>query len=112
MRTFVMGCLALFAAACISPFGTGERRFTGVYVEGREVMVFEPAGTDQSWAAVGQTSSLRAALPPGVDPEPGFRVCATIMGRVSPIGRYGHLGLFSREIEITRVIEAHPEPCN
>jgi len=67
---------------------------------------------DVSWAATGNATALRAALPPGVDPAPGFRVCATVIGRLSPIGRYGHLGLFSREIEITQVIEAHPEPCD
>lgn len=112
MRTFVMALLVSLAGACISPFGTGERRFTGVYAEGIEVVVFEPAGTNQSWAATGNTSAMRAALPPGFDPAPGFRICATVIGRVSPIGRYGHLGLFNREIEITQVIEAHPEPCS
>lgn len=112
MRSLVAGLALLFVAACISPFGTGERRFTGVYVEGREITAFEPAGIGGTWSAVGNASALRAALPPGVDPAPGFRVCATIIGRVSPIGRYGHLGLFPREIEIVRVIDARPESCD
>jgi len=34
MRSFVIGFVLLLSAACISPFGTGERRFSGVYVEG------------------------------------------------------------------------------
>jgi hypothetical protein len=55
---------------------------------------------------------MRAAAPPGANLEAGFSVCATIMGRLSPRGRYGHLGMSPHEIEITEVIEAHPEPCD
>ncbi|HEX8902831.1 hypothetical protein [Vitreimonas sp.] len=114
MRALVFGILScLVVAACASPFAASERQYTGVYSESFEHMVFEPRGRDEHWYTGGSAQiQLRAAAPPGSNLEAGFRVCATIMGRLSPRGRYGHLGMFAREIEITQVIDAHPEPCD
>lgn len=101
----------LLSACATSPT---VRTYTGVYAEGLETMTFQPDGQDQPWAVAGGDGVyvLQAAAPlvPSTEgqPRPPFRVRATIRGELSNPGRYGHLGLFSREITITEVIEAAP----
>ncbi|HYD89067.1 MAG TPA: hypothetical protein VEA80_16440 [Vitreimonas sp.] len=107
----VTTALILSLTACASPLSDGGRRYTGVYAEGMETMTFRAEGGDETWAVVSGFAPLQAAAPPRADPRDGFSVCATIVGRLSPRGRYGHLGMFPREIEITEVIETRPGPC-
>jgi hypothetical protein len=101
-----MAALMLTLAACATP--SGEQRYTGLYSEGLETMTFRAEGRDEHWVVSGNYYALQAAAPPRANPQDGFSVCATIEGRLSERGRYGHLGMFPREIEITRVIEAGP----
>jgi hypothetical protein len=109
-HVLILSMLAFLTACASTPT---ERRYTGVYSESMEHMLFQPAGSDELWHTGGTGQiQMRAAAPPGANLEAGFSVCATIMGRLSPRGRYGHLGMSPHEIEITEVIEAHPEPCD
>lgn len=102
---------SLLGACALSP---AARTYTGVYAEGLETMTFEPDGRDETWAVAGGDGVyiLQAAAPHVVSAGTGarapFRVRATIRGELSPAGRYGHLGSFSREITITEVLEAAP----
>lgn len=106
--TFV---LAAFLGACaMSP---AARTYTGVYAEGLETMTFQPDGQDETWAVAGgegvyalQAAAHHVTSPDGV--RAPFRVRATIRGELSRPGRYGHLGLFRRQITITEVVEATP----
>lgn len=98
--------LILSLAACATP--QSERRYTGVYSEGLETMTFQAEGRDEHWVVAGNYYALQTAAPPRANPQDGFNVCATITGRLSERGRYGHLGMFPREITITEVIEARP----
>lgn len=115
MRAWIVGLLCL-VAACASPFGaTGERQYTGVYAEGTEIMTFHADGEAHPWAVAGGDAlyALQAAAPPRAQPWDGFQIRAVIKGRLSERGRYGHLGMFEREITITDVILAPaPERAN
>lgn len=108
MRTIIAAAFVTLLTACASPGGENPRTYSGVYAEGMETMTFRPEGRDEAWAVRSGYEALQAAAPPRADPNDGFRVCATIEGRLSERGRYGHLGMFPREIEITRVIETRP----
>lgn len=110
MRIVFAAPLVLLAA-CASPFGASDRRYVGVYSEGLETMTFRADERDEEWSVKGAFYALQAAAPPRADPTDGFSVCATVVGRLSPPGRYGHLGLFRRELEVVNVVEARPPPC-
>lgn len=108
MRLRFLALCVVLLSACVSFHG--ERVYTGVYSEGREVMLFHADGQEDAWGiASGSTLyALRAAAPQGVSRDglpPPFSVHARIKGVVSSPGRYGHLGMFRREIIITDVIE-------
>lgn len=100
--------IAALLTACASPTGGGERRYSGLYTEGMETMLFQAEGRDERWAVSSGYEGLQAAAPPRADPNDGFTICATVEGRLSPRGRYGHLGMFPHELAVTRVIEAGP----
>jgi hypothetical protein len=105
--------LFLLLGACVSPFHHAERVYTGVYAEGMETMTFRAEGRDETWsvASGGGVYTLQNAAPRVHAAERGprepFSVRATVRGVVSAPGRYGHLGLFPREITITDVVEVH-----
>lgn len=111
MRAMIASLILCLAAACASPGATGERLYTGVYAEGMEIVSFHADGEEGAWAVAGGDGvyALRAAAPPRAQPWDGFHIRATIRGRLSETGRYGHLGLFTREITITDVVAA-PAP--
>ncbi len=109
MRFLAIALLALLTA-CATP-GSAERRYTGEYREGLETMAFQADDRAETWSARGPAIyALQAAAPPREHAHDGFRIRATIVGRLSPQGRYGHLGMFPREIEIIEVIETSPAP--
>ncbi len=76
-------------------------------------MTFQADGEAEAWSVAGGAGvyALQAAAPSRYLPEgvrAPFAVRATIRGEVSRPGRYGHLGLFRREITITEVVNAMP----
>ena len=109
MRALIAGLLLCLVAACAS-LGRAERTYTGVYAEGTEVMTFQADGETQTWSVTGPAvAALQNAAPPRPNPWDGFQIRAIVRGHLSPPGRYGHLGMFRREITITEVVLA-PAP--
>jgi hypothetical protein len=104
--------LATSALAQDSPSET--RRFSGVYVNGWEVQLFTENGRENEqpyWIAM--TPEARAAvgafLPAEFEPGEGVRVHMTFDGRLSPPGRYGHLGVYPHTVLVENVIHAELE---
>jgi hypothetical protein len=108
MRALIFGLLYL-VAACTS-VGTDNRLYTGVYSEGMETMTFHADGEAQAWSVTGPAvGALQNAAPARQNPWDGFRIRAIVKGELSQPGRYGHLGMYQREITITEVVLA-PAP--
>lgn len=134
--------LVLLAAACDgspvpdpaptpSPAGDGTRAsasFEGMYVTGFERSVFYPgqrcpsdgAGYWLAWspesrfeqalAGAGASTDGGADATGGEGSERTYRVRFT--GALSAEGRYGHLGMYSREVVVTAVLDVQPaESC-
>ena len=117
MRLFLlMMFIPLLLSGCALTPTT--QTYTGVYAEGLETMTFHADGQSEPWSVAGGAGvyALQAAVPPIYSAEGGprapFRVRATIRGEVSGPGRYGHLGLFRREISITDVVEVSAADAN
>ncbi len=109
MRALIFGLLSLVAAACTS-VGADDRIYTGVYSEGMETMTFQADGEAQVWSVTGPAvGALQSAAPARQNPWDGFQIRAIVKGDLSPPGRYGHLGMYQREITITEVVLA-PAP--
>jgi|GEM_PF-2562464 len=84
------------------PYAEPEReaeRFTGIYEAGWELETFRPCGTAEEWWT---WSTARIVHD---DPRGWGRRLVVVEGEVSAPGRYGHLGRYTRQIVITRVIE-------
>ncbi len=114
LRFSLIASLAFLAVACAS--APHVQVFSGVYAEGPETMSFTPEGRDGArWAANGEGEALRALQAAGGrdygDPLDTFAIRAEVEGRLSRPGAYGHMGLFERELFITRVIAAETAPA-
>lgn len=108
-RFILIAGFIVFTAACAGAPRT--QVFSGVYAEGAESMTFTPdAREGERWAATGESDALRTLQEAGgrdySDPFDSFAIRAEVEGRLSPRGSYGHLGMFRREVFITRVITA------
>jgi hypothetical protein len=84
-----------------------NRNYTGVWQWSFETSAFTTTtGQGPYWlVAEGQTweqliAPLRAAG------GPWGRVAIVVEGDLSPVGQYGHLGAYSRQLRVTRVIES------
>ncbi|MGE0046642.1 MAG: hypothetical protein AB7J28_16065 [Hyphomonadaceae bacterium] len=114
MRLLVLA-LALMIAGCASSFAqpSETRRFSGVYVNGWEVQLFEESAHPGVYHWVSMTAEARAqmarVLPPEFEPGEGVRVVTTFDGRLSRPGQYGHLGVYRHTVLIENVVEAHLE---
>lgn len=99
---------ALVLSGCVSG-PEPERVYTGLYAEGLETMTFTIDGSEEHWVATGdgiyalQNSSPREYSADGM--RVPFSVRARVVGVLSPPGQYGHLGMFRREISISRLVE-------
>jgi TPR repeat protein len=112
----------LAAAICIaagSPAeGQTEAEYRGCYTGGFEVSAFTPLGTRENWWTKWDTST--AMLDAALKDAPGRgaispTLLVVIQGRVSEEGRHGHMGQYSRQITVSRILAARKplpgEPC-
>jgi hypothetical protein len=107
---FALASLLMFAlSACAT---TPARHYSGVYVTAFETEAFYSYdGGDPYWvsADAAAQAALQAPIPHPFDPQTGVRVVVEVQGVLSPPGRYGHLGAYTRELHVTRVLSAHLE---
>lgn len=110
MRTMIAALLTLALSACAT--APSAHRYTGVYVWAFETEAFYAYdGGDPYWVRADSDAyaALQAAIPEPRDAQAGARIVAEVRGMASPVGRYGRLGAFTRELHITRVYSAHAE---
>lgn len=110
MRIALASLLMLALSACATSPAT--HRYAGVYVYGFEIEAFYSYdGGDPYWVSAEPAAheALQAPIPHPVDPQAGARVVVEVQGVLSQPGRYGHLGAYSRELHVTRVISARLE---
>ncbi len=109
MRVVFASLLLLALSACAT---TGGRSYSGVYVYGFETEAFYSyEGGDPYWVSADADAytALQAPIPQAVDPQAGARVIVVVQGVLSPPGLYGHLGAYTRELHVTRVVSARLE---
>lgn len=99
--------LALALTACAPP--TERRQLTGTLSYGFEHNSFEPAAPDESWCLAQESVQLL-----GVERPPRNVVVAvdlTIDAEISAPGRYGHMGMCTREVRIIEIIQRGEQYC-
>ncbi|MEZ6024230.1 MAG: hypothetical protein R3C16_12655 [Hyphomonadaceae bacterium] len=114
LAALILLALGATAPAMAQPSPSETRRFSGVYVDGWEVQLFIENGreTEQPyWIALTPAAreALSAVLPGETEPGEGIRVRITFDGRLSPPGRYGHLGAYPHTVLVETVIRAELE---
>jgi len=77
--------------------------YSGTYVTGWEFSDFTPSGGSETWWLSGNLESIYRRTE-GRHPELHNLLLVTVEGQLSSPGRYGHLGRFSHELRVTRVI--------
>lgn len=111
-RTSVL-LLAVSAAALVLVVGLmqKEKTYTGVYTFAEEHAGFRADGNDEEWWVSGKQGDLNMAVARRLaDGSTIFegKARVTLRGLVSPKGHYGHCGLWSRQIVVTKVISVVP----
>lgn len=97
--------IVLLAACAHSPRGeaSSTQRFAGYYEAEWERQVFHPCNSPELWWAWNTAPIVQES-------EGRFgRYFVVLEGEVSPVGRYGHLGRYPRQILVTKVLEVRPE---
>src|SRR5262245_39299657 len=109
--TRIPSLLAILAIplSCHDPTPPVAASFYGFYRAGFEVSSFERCGSgDQWWVLTVTDLSARYAQLGLREYEPAF---VAVDGWLSPLGTYGHLGAYTRQLEVTRVPVIHaPSP--
>ena len=106
-RAFLIGLLGLALAACVSA-APASQRLSGTWDWQFETSAFTTdAGEGPFWLhAEGQAwEDLNAPFrEAGLGPWGQLRV--VVEGELSEAGQYGHLGAYSRQLIVTRVVRA------
>src|SRR5262245_15903691 len=109
--TRIPALLAILAIplSCHEPTPPVAASFYGFYRGGFEVSSFERSGSGDRWWVLTVTDwSERYARLGFREYEPAF---VAVDGLLSPPGTYGHLGAYTRQLEVTRVAVIHvPTP--
>jgi len=106
-RAFLGGLLALPLVACATDSNSGPRAFTGVWQWSFETSAFTTTHGEGPYWLVAEGANWEALVAPlRASGGPWGRVAVVIEGNLSPVGQYGHLGAYSRQLRVTRVIEA------
>ena len=98
--------LVLLAACVSDPTGLAEEQFAGYYSHGFEVDAFRPCGSDEKWW-VTEGTELRSRYA-ALSPKQYEEVYVEIRGHAGPVGKYGHLGAYARELAVGEVIAIRP----
>jgi len=109
-RAFLVSLLGLLLAACASASASQTQRFSGTWDWHFETSAFTTdAGEGPYWLA-GDGAVWDQLSAPFSESGPWGRAHLIVEGRLSPPGQYGHLGAYSRELRVTRVMEAREVP--
>jgi hypothetical protein len=103
-RAFLAGLLAL--AACASA-PAGPRRFSGSWEFHFETSAFRTdAGAGPYWLAGDGEVWPQLTAPFTQAGTPWGELHIVVEGELSAPGSYGHLGAYTRELRVTRVLES------
>jgi len=109
MKITLLMCTTAALAACTFRTSNVPEPSNGVYrgryVKRFEVSSFQPCGSSKQWWVVGRVDPLIAAVT-SAGGFVGGTAYVELRGRVTPRGRYGHLGGYSREFTVERVLLA------
>ncbi len=100
--------MIVFLASC-SLVGGME----GIFTSGFEVMAFSQKGTNEEWWVSGVPESFFTKYNSITKNTPEFdyaSVYVRVRGVKSKLGTYGHLGTYSREFKIEKLIEMREIP--
>ncbi|HYD71622.1 MAG TPA: hypothetical protein VEF55_00680 [Candidatus Binatia bacterium] len=95
-------CLALAGSASASTM----QRFSGAWDWRFETSAFTTDGGEGPYWLVGEGRVWEQLNAPFGDRGPWGRAHIVVEGTLSAPGQYGHLGAYSRQLRVTRVIEA------
>jgi hypothetical protein len=97
----------LFACGC-----TDKNVFEGKYSISYEASTFQSCDENERWWLLGNLDTLerfREMENPEVGVvKYGIVKFVKLEGTLSPEGRYGHMGKYTRELTVSRVIEVRP----
>lgn len=108
-RAFLVGLTIPFAG-CDAP--TAAATYEGRYSWGFEESAFTPCGRDERWWVSNDAEVVDRYRE--VTDDEYEQVYARLRGRLSVPGTYGHLGEYSRELNVTGVVEIRalrPDDC-
>ena len=92
--------LLVVVAACIP--GCSPRRYSGYYyMNGFEVSLFRPVNSHERWWLAG-TGTIICPLPAN------SYIYLEVVGELSFKGRYGHNGLYDRQLRTVEVVSCRP----
>ena len=106
-RAFLIGLLALALSSCSTPQGA-RRTFTGVWEWSFETSSFRTdRGVGPYWLTAEGDNWEQLVQPLRASGQgPWGKVAVVVEGDLSAPGQYGHLGAYSHQLRVTRVIEA------
>lgn len=93
----------LALSGCVSGIsGTESERLVGHYSRGFEVEAFRPCGSKAQWwvTAGDELRTRHRALNPAQYQE----VFVELRGSAGPVGKFGHMGAYERELQVEEVL--------
>ncbi|MEZ5996260.1 MAG: hypothetical protein R3C25_10955 [Hyphomonadaceae bacterium] len=105
-RTFLAALLGLALAACATDDQAMPTRYEGTWAFHFETSSFvADGGGDPAWLVAEGDVWRQLTAPLAVAGGPWGSAHIVVEGALSPPGHYGHLGAYTRELRVTRVIE-------
>lgn len=107
-RVLLTALMGLVLSACATSAPAVPQRFSGTWTFQFETSAFQlDNGGDRYWLS-GEGAVWNEIIAPinGSGRGPWGREHLVVEGYLSPPGQYGHLGAYTRELRVTRVIEA------
>jgi hypothetical protein len=105
MRTLLLVSLLLTAGCTRSISWPSSGVYTGYYTHGYEPSRFVPANTKEKWSLAGAFPCRELFTSDGrVVRLDNPAIYIETRGTLSPNGKYGHLGAYSRELTVSEVL--------